>query len=199
MKKLLWGLFGVFLCLAFISPASALVMGASGVWADGIGNNGHEYQIVYFENGDSKKWEDAQVGLEGSGFTLAAITTEYEQVFVQEFLNKYANKTKKDLWIGGLQDPGADRADLGWSWVTEEKWGYESWIEDEANDYYGDNSEQFMSVRSGNFNWNWNDEGNLGNISGYLAETAPVPEPGTILLMGFGLLGIAAVGRKKFL
>jgi hypothetical protein len=32
--------------------------------------------------------------------------------------------------------------------------------------------------------------------SGYTA--APVPEPSTILLMGFGLLGLVAVGRQKF-
>ena len=30
------------------------------------------------------------------------------------------------------------------------------------------------------------------------AATAPVPEPSTILLMGVGLLGLVAVGRRKF-
>jgi hypothetical protein len=30
------------------------------------------------------------------------------------------------------------------------------------------------------------------------ASTAPVPEPSTILLMGAGLLGLVAVGRRKF-
>ncbi len=111
---------------------------------------------------------------------MAAITTEYEQAFVQKFLYEYANKTKKDLWIGGLQDPTEAIAGEGWSWTTGEKWNYESWINGEANDYYdqnrGDaydpNSEMYLSVRSA-FGWGWNDEGNLGNISGYLAETAP--------------------------
>ena len=42
MKKLLWGLFSVFLCIAFISPASALV------WDAGEGANGHAYKIFYF-------------------------------------------------------------------------------------------------------------------------------------------------------
>ncbi len=197
MKKLLWGLFSVFLCLAFISPASAIV------WEVADGGNGHDYSIVYFGSGESRSWESARSALEGTGYTLAAITTSEEQQYIQGFLNTYANPKMKDLWIGGLQDPKEAIAGAGWSWTTGEKWNYESWINGEANDYYdqnqeADNSEMFLSVRSA-FGWGWNDEGNLGNISGYLAETAPVPEPGTILLMGFGLLGIAAVGRKKFL
>jgi hypothetical protein len=200
MKKLLWGLFSVFLCVAFVGPASALF------WDVGEGANGHEYKIYYFEDNADKNWESARSALEGTGYTLAAIPSSQEQKFIQDYLNKEAVSGKKDLWIGGLQDPNEASPELGWSWVTGEKWDYQSWIDGEANDYYDNrggiydpnNSERFMSVRSG-FNWNWNDEGNLNNISGYIMETAPVPEPGTILLMGFGLLGIAAVGRKKFL
>jgi PEP-CTERM motif len=155
MKMLLRGLFSLFLCVAFIRPANALV------WVIADGGNG------------------------------------------QDYLNKYVDPEKKDLWIGGLQNPGEATANLGWSWVTGEKWDCESWIASEANDYYDSrwcvsNSEQFLSVKSA-FGWGWNDEGDLGNISGYITETARVPEPGTIILMGFGLLGIATISRKKFL
>jgi len=196
MKRLLWGLFSVFLCVAIINPVSAIV------WEAADGGNGHDYIVVYFDNG-AKEWADARSALDGTGYTLAAITSAKEQQFIQDVLNKEADSDKKDLWIGGYQNPSEFDPSLGWSWVTGEKWDYESWIAGEANDYYDNrwgvsNSEQFLSVRSA-FGWGWNDEGNIGNISGYLAETAPVPEPETILLIGFGLLGLAAVGRKKLL
>ena len=35
----------------------------------------------------------------------------------------------------------------------------------------------------------------LSNIHGYISS---VPEPSTMLLLGFGLVGLAVVGRKKF-
>ncbi|GEM_PF-856123 len=35
--------------------------------------------------------------------------------------------------------------------------------------------------------------------SGQVSNTAPVPEPSTMLLLGTGILGIAGLGRKKFL
>ena len=89
MKKLLWGLFSVFLCFAFVSPANALV------WDAGEGANGHDYKIFYFGENENKSWESANSALEGTGYTLAAITTAAEQQFVQSFLNTYANPRMK--------------------------------------------------------------------------------------------------------
>lgn len=193
MKRLLWGLFSVFLCVAFISPASALV------W----GGNGHDYEVVLMAGAS---WEDALFDISDEKYLLATITSEAEQNFIMsELIPSYNYTVGRDLWIGGLQEPANEPDEFnGWSWITGETWGdYSNWAPGEPNDYYdgvwrvGD-SEQFLSIRSG-YGWAWNDEGNLRNISGYVMETAPVPEPGTILLVGFGLLGIAAVGRKKFL
>ncbi|MFA6146737.1 MAG: PEP-CTERM sorting domain-containing protein [bacterium] len=39
---------------------------------------------------------------------------------------------------------------------------------------------------------------NLFGGTGPIAPVAPVPEPGTMMLLGSGLVGLAAYGRKKF-
>ena len=42
----------------------------------------------------------------------------------------------------------------------------------------------------------WDDMDNRSIMKGYVVEY--VPEPGTVLLLGAGLLGLLGVGRKKF-
>lgn len=39
---------------------------------------------------------------------------------------------------------------------------------------------------------------NAGDVTSFNAGISPVPEPATMLLLGAGLIGIAAFGRKKF-
>jgi hypothetical protein len=192
MKKLVLGLSGVFLCLIIISSASALVWDGSG----------HDYQVIFLPGAS---WEEARLNISDQKYLLATITSQAEQNFIMtELIPSYNSTVKRDLWIGGLQNPRNEPNEFnGWSWITGEAWGdYSNWAPGEPNDYYDNlgisDSEQFLSIRGG-IGWKWNDEGNFNNISGYIMETAPVPEPGTILLMGFGLLGLAAVGRKKFL
>ena len=40
--------------------------------------------------------------------------------------------------------------------------------------------------------------GSCVDITGRVTNLRSVPEPGTILLLGFGLIGLVGFGRKKF-
>ncbi len=190
MKKLLWGLFSVFLCLVFISPAGAMV------WELGVGGNGHDYVVVGFEDiawGDT--WGDIY-NLLGDGYGLATITSQAEQDFVESLLAGYSG----EYWIGGFQNPGEADPEAGWNWVTgTEDWHYTNWASDEPNDYNGiDEMHLALWDKYEANSWKWNDEHNRFNIAGYIAESLPVPEPGTIVLMGLALVGLAGMGRKRF-
>lgn len=45
--------------------------------------------------------------------------------------------------------------------------------------------------------WDTGDK-DLSHLTLYARGETPIPEPGTLLLLGTGLMGVAALGRKKF-
>jgi hypothetical protein len=153
--------------------------------------NGHSYDLIT-GNGS---WDEAQayIDLLGPGWSLATITDQAEQYFIRQ--NVMGNNSG-EFWLGGLQDPYTTVPNANWKWVTGEIWSYTNWTFREPNDYYGPGSEQFLAIWGSGCR-TWNDEGNIGNITGLIAEFAPVPEPATLLLLGIGLLGLAGF-RKKF-
>jgi hypothetical protein len=178
-------------------------------WAAPVYNpgNGHYYDCI---SAPGITWADARVAALGSDYLglqghLATITSDAENTAVY---NMIQTNGLGEMWAGGYQNPATETdPQLGWTWVNGEgsfpgytnAIPYANWSGGEPNDAYGAGSEQFLGL---NWSAGWNDEGNLGNIAGYVIEYDPqtindVPEPGTMLLFGLGLIGLAGARRFK--
>jgi uncharacterized repeat protein (TIGR01451 family) len=147
--------------------------------------NGHYYQVVGDPGVD---WATANAlaeaaTFEGLGGHLATITSAGENSFVTALLPSGGN----EYWLGGYQVPPTQPiATAGWTWVNGEgtfpgvngAFGYanpySNWNAGEPNDNFGVASEQFMAIWAsnggGNVRGTWNDDGNLGDLTGYVVE-----------------------------
>ena len=185
MKKvilLLLVLFG-FTATSWATTISDL---ANWTWTDSS-NKTHHYWVIE----DHVTWDQAFQTVSGFGdkFYLATITSQEEQDFMEAGLARFSG----EYWLGGVQAPGMDPLD-GWEWSNGEAFEYTNWKTGEPNDW-GKWDERHLGTWS-RYQWQWNDEHGRANIKGYIVEAIPNPEPTTMLLFGFGLLGVAGIGRK---
>jgi hypothetical protein len=93
-----------------------------------------------------------------------------------------------------------------WGWVTGEAWTYKAWPPNKPNNGVGE-IQQYLHHRVA-LTGEWDDTDNRGHMGGYVVEfgqspnlssasaTIPSPEPATMLLLGFGLIGLAGLQRK---
>lgn len=170
-------------------------------WSSSVGGNDHWYDVVLEQPETYLRWEDARSAAEARGGHLATLTSAAESNFVWGLL---ADLNFSSYWLGGyriqpdqklgnVDDAGSS---AHWSWVTGEAWEYYNWEVGEPNNGVGRTQNYLHYWRS---DGKWDDMENGRYMAGYVveSETAPVPEPATMILFGTGLVGIVGYRNRR--
>ena len=168
-------------------------------WTLTDGGNDHWYEL--FDAADTS-WTDANtmasaLSYNGLSGHLGTITSAAENSFIFEELGI----SNRPIWLGGFQDENVAEAVAEWQWVTGENWTYSNWAPGEPNNStWNDEDSLAFAFWKADGSWNdaptgYNSYGNGGFVVEY--ETAPVPEPATMLLFGIGLVALAQQNLRK--
>lgn len=180
-------------------------------WLINDGGNGHFYERValtssYYDGDGSLSWVDANAVASAMSYLgmpghLVSITSVQENTFI---LNNWSGGLAS-CWIGAYQYDSLAEPSGHWRWVTDEPWEYTNWlvsgISTEPNESGNEDWAIFAIPATGeeSFEGTWNDWLIFGNFSPYRVapmgyfveyESKVIPEPCSLLLVGFGLFGI---------
>lgn len=162
---------------------------------------GNFYQLT----STAKTWTDAEAEAISIGGHLTSILSEEEQAFIEStFL--VGSFSTKPLWIG-LNDAAVEGSFV---WASGSPLIYTKWKDGEPNNFGGD--EDYVAINWGTSRGDigvigqWNDTPNFGS-SGFGGNTdglyfgiikSPVPEPysSQLVILGLGVIGVAAWRRK---
>ncbi len=180
---------------------TVLALAAVGFWAGNVAadpitwpDNGNTYDIIL---GDTPiTWDEARAAAEAMGGHLVTITSSEENEFVAWLVNSAGLGNPEIVWLGGYQVPGSGEPLGTWAWVTGEAWWDDdgaAWAPGEPNNGVG-GSQHYLHY--------WPDAGQFDDMEnrnimiGYVIEYESVSEPGTLALLGIGLLCLG-LGRRK--
>ena len=182
MKKKL----SVGLAVGVMMLGMAVVASATPIqWAVADGGNGHWYELVA-----GPSWDDAESQSVASGGHLVTINNAAENDWVS---NTFHTPTI-NFYIG-LNDIAQEGT---FTWVSGEISTYTNWIGGEPNNGGWTGIPEDVVVTNWDYPGGWNDVPRNVGMNGLAEyESAPVPGPATILLMGTGVAGLIGARRKK--
>jgi hypothetical protein len=159
--------------------------------------NGHYYDVINL----SINWADARAAAETLTFRgvpghLVTIDSAAENLFIT---NTFGADAIHYHWIGGFQPPDSPEPDGGWSWITGESFVFNNWAPVEPNNFFGADPNEDRIVFDHQVNASgkhWNDLPSSFLTDGFVAEF-PVPEPGTLVLFGTGIVGLLAYRCRR--
>jgi hypothetical protein len=154
--------------------------------------NGYTYYLI-----DPLDWPEAEAEAVSLGGHLVTIRSQEENDWLYTTFGPYA-PAPEGFWIG-LNDIAVEG---NFVWSSGESVTYTNWNVGEPNNFFGMNEDyvhMYGPLSSGASRWNdvW-DDNPWGPHPGIVEVTAtPVPDPASLLLLGTGLLGAAAVRRRS--
>lgn len=177
------------LSAVLVAVGMGLIM-AQGAFAVPTYNAATDHWYDTVSGGQTGNWYTAEAAAVTLGGHLVTINDAAEETWLK---NTFGTSL---YWIG-FTDSAIEGT---WQWVSGEAVTYTNWSGGEPNNFGG---EDWATMNWGS---GWNDLAPGTSAEGYpwglyrgIAEwkTSSVPEPGTLLLLGSGLAGLAAF-RKRF-
>ncbi|WP_405237800.1 PEP-CTERM sorting domain-containing protein [Lentisalinibacter orientalis] len=165
------------------------------IWSESDGGNGNAYEVI--DHGSSLTWEEASALAESMGGYLVSLTSEAENSFVAELVSG-ATGPFDSYWLGGYQSDLSAEPDGGWAWASGEYWdpvfAASRWASGEPNNGVGGTQHYLHFWPSLPL---WDDMDNRNTMTGYVVEYSKVPEPGTLGLLGLGMLAVGVARRRR--